>query len=110
MVLVVVVGWFCLRKRHRRKFRAKVRKIKESRVNFLKVLSRGSVADVSKAVFKRKDVAVKMIHQEDEASFQELDHEIYINSLVPPHPNVAKLLGSLTVTQRGLVRTPQHFT
>jgi len=80
-----------------------VRKIKASRINFLKVLSHGNVADVSKAVFKRKDVAVKMIHQEDEASFQELDHEIYINSLVPPHPNVAKLLGSLTGTQRGLV-------
>jgi len=68
-----------------------------------KFLGKGAFGNVNLAIHQGTDVAVKLLELQTKESLEELDKEIFINTLLPPHPHVVKMLGVAEGSKKGIV-------
>ena len=103
LVLVLTLAFYIWWRRRPKIGKYGVQVINFDDLTMGKFLGKGAFGNVNMAIHQGTDVAIKLLEKENEESLEDLDKEIYINTLLPPHPNVVKMLGMAQGSKKGLI-------
>jgi len=103
LIVAVSVGMYIKKRRKAKAAGFKVHEINFADLKITKFLGKGAFGNVNMAIYNGTNVAVKELQVITEESMEDFNLEIQINQLLPPHPNVVKMLGIAVGAKKGLV-------